>query len=55
MIVAVERRRQPDRRTTWRGGRRDTDWMNRPPGAWDRAAGDKSRNVWSWLFLNHVS
>ena len=30
----VERRRAPDRRTVWRGGRRDSDWVNRPPSAW---------------------
>jgi hypothetical protein len=29
----ADRRRQPDRRTTWRGGRRDSDWLQRPPGA----------------------
>ena len=28
----VDRRRGgPDRRTEWRGGRRDSDWVNRPP------------------------
>jgi hypothetical protein len=31
-----DRRRSPDRRDSWRGGRRDSDWINRPPGAWDR-------------------
>jgi hypothetical protein len=34
--VGVDRRRQVTRRAAWRGGRRDTDWTNRPPGAWDR-------------------
>ena len=34
-IVTVERRHTPDRRTDWRGGRRDTDWLSRPIGAWD--------------------
>jgi hypothetical protein len=30
---AVDRRRAPDRRGQWRGGRRDTDWtLNRPAG-----------------------
>ncbi len=33
-VVALERRRQPDRRGMWRGGRRATDWTNRPLGAW---------------------
>jgi hypothetical protein len=27
----VDRRRTPDRRKEWRGGRRDSDWVNRPP------------------------
>jgi hypothetical protein len=26
----------PDRRTVWRGGRRDTDWTTRPRDAWNR-------------------
>jgi hypothetical protein len=30
-VVLLDRRRTPDRRATWRGGRRDTDWINRPP------------------------
>ena len=33
----VDRRQSPDRRTEWRGGRRDSDWtINRPAGALDR-------------------
>jgi hypothetical protein len=32
----ADRRRSPDRRLTWRGGRRDSDWMTRPNGALDR-------------------
>jgi hypothetical protein len=41
---AVDRRRTPDRRDTWRGGRRDTDWtLNRPAGVLDR--GD-APSVW---------
>jgi hypothetical protein len=32
----MDRRRIPDRRKAWRGGRRDSDWRNRPLGAWDR-------------------
>ena len=32
----VERRRCRDRRTEWRGGRRDADWTGRPPGALTR-------------------
>jgi hypothetical protein len=34
--LIVDRRCNPDRRTVWRGGRRDSDWTNRPPGAWER-------------------
>jgi len=33
-VVLFERRHTPDRRTIWRGGRRNTDWINRPIGAW---------------------
>jgi hypothetical protein len=32
----MDRRRVPDRRKVWRGGRRDSDWQNRPLGALDR-------------------
>jgi len=31
-VVTFDRRRAPDRRVGWRGGRRDSDWLNRPPG-----------------------
>jgi hypothetical protein len=34
MVVMVEKRHTPDRRAFWRGGRRNTDWFNRPIGAW---------------------
>jgi hypothetical protein len=40
--ILMDRRCQPDRRTTWRGGRRDTDWHQRPLGAWDRFGGTPS-------------
>jgi hypothetical protein len=33
-FVAVEHRVTPDRRASWRGGRRDSDWFNRSVGAW---------------------
>jgi hypothetical protein len=33
-VIAVERRRLPDQRAVWRGGRRNTDWTSRPIGAW---------------------
>jgi hypothetical protein len=32
-VVLYDRRKSPDRRESWRGGRRDSDWINRPPGA----------------------
>jgi hypothetical protein len=34
--LQFDRRKTPDRRKTWRGGRRDSDWVNRPPGALER-------------------
>lgn len=33
-VVGIERRRCRDRRGFWRGGRRNTDWVNRPIGGW---------------------
>lgn len=41
--VLCERRRFPDRRTVWRGGRRDTDWIDRPSGAWGRFEAEQRR------------
>jgi hypothetical protein len=41
----AERRRTPDRRRRWRGGRRDTDWLNRPLDSLKRLGG---RFPW-WL------
>lgn len=32
-VVLYDRRKSPDRRDSWRGGRRDSDWINRPSGA----------------------
>lgn len=32
----MDRRRTPSRRVVWRGGRRDSDWRDRPAGAWAR-------------------
>jgi len=43
-VVIVERRLTPDRRMTWRGGRRNTDWTNRPLGAWAQL----ERQLSSW-------
>jgi hypothetical protein len=44
-VVLFDRRRAPDRRRAWRGGRRDSDWLNRPPGALARL----ERNTLRWL------
>jgi hypothetical protein len=52
--ILMDRRCQPDRRTTWRGGRRDSDWHERPLGAWDRvgaAPGPRWRKVFASLHL----
>lgn len=35
----LERRRNPDRRTVWRGGRRDSDWLKRRPDGHLNASG----------------
>ena len=32
--AVVERRQTTGRRAFWRGGRRNTDWITRPIGAW---------------------
>jgi hypothetical protein len=34
VIVFFDQRHRPSRRAVWRGGRRNTDWFNRPIGAW---------------------
>jgi len=39
----MDRRRVPDRRAVWRGGRRDSDWINRPPDAWSRLEAAQSK------------
>jgi len=39
----VDRRRTPDRRKVWRGGRRDSDWVIRPVGALARFESHRSR------------
>jgi hypothetical protein len=49
-VVSMERRTNPDRRTLWRGGRRDRDWKDRPDGAWSRVSGRTSLRDWrAWL------
>jgi hypothetical protein len=50
----VERRRNPDRRTVWRGGRRDTDWLKRPSGHLDASAVLAQRSRWREL-LQHLN
>ena len=51
-----DRRRTPERRRVWRGGRRDSDWVNRPPNGLERlerrqAAQTGWRRVLSTLHL----
>jgi hypothetical protein len=51
--VVMDRRRQPDRRAAWRGGRRDSDWRRRPPGVWPRVAVDRTPPPgWRRLFAS---
>ena len=42
----MDRRRAPDRRVEWRGGRRDSDWHTRPPGAWARLYDERGASGW---------
>lgn len=43
----LDRRRTPDRRKVWRGGRRDSDWVNRPPDALARFQREQTlRTLW---------
>jgi hypothetical protein len=37
--VTRDRRRIPDRRSKWRGGRRDSDWTNRRPVSFSTLTG----------------
>jgi hypothetical protein len=47
-VIVVERRHLPDRRSFWRGGRRNTDWINRPIGAWRQL--EQGRSPWRhWI------
>jgi hypothetical protein len=45
--VAIDRRRSEDRRSNWRGGRRDSDWVNRPMGALENLERE-TRAVSAW-------
>jgi len=47
-VIVVERRHLPDRRNFWRGGRRNTDWMRRPIGAWRHL--EQSLSPWRQWF-----
>jgi hypothetical protein len=40
----ADRRRLPDRRKEWRGGRRDSDWVNRPPDSLSKLQAARSPN-----------
>jgi hypothetical protein len=47
-VIIVERRHLPDPRSGWRGGRRNTDWMSRPIGAWRQL--EQSLSPWRhWI------
>ena len=45
-FVLFERRSRPDRRSQWRGGRRDSDWLNRPLGALSRLERAQRGQLW---------
>jgi hypothetical protein len=38
-----DRRRTPDRRRVWRGGRRDSDWLHRPLNGFARLKREQTR------------
>ena len=35
-VVFLDRRHTPERRSFWRGGRRNTDWLKRSLGGWQQ-------------------
>ena len=45
-VAFCDRRQRPDRRVSWRGGRRDSDWLNRPPGVLDKFQRLQRGPVW---------
>jgi hypothetical protein len=47
-VITMERRRTPERRIGWRGGRRDSDWRNRPHGVLARVT-PKGFDWRAWL------
>jgi len=52
-IVVADRRRCRDRRSSWRGGRRDSDWINRPLDSLARIARaqDRATGWWRRIFV----
>jgi hypothetical protein len=52
-FVARDRRRIPDRRAKWRGGRRDSDWTHRRPVSYATLTGLSP--VRRWGPLSHGS
>jgi hypothetical protein len=45
-VPVYDRRRTPDRRKVWRGGRRDSDWLNRPIGGLNRLEREAKVSTW---------
>ena len=45
-VMLFERRTRPDRRSAWRGGRRDDDWINRPLGGLERLERSRRAQLW---------
>jgi hypothetical protein len=55
-VVLVERRHRPNRRSWWRGGRRNTDWTNRPVDAWrDMEHGLQPWRQWLMKLTGHFA
>jgi hypothetical protein len=52
-VIVVERRHLGDRRSFWRGGRRNTDWMRRPIGAWRQM--EQSLSPWRQWFAKRLA
>ena len=50
-FVAIERRHLPNRRDCWRGGRRETDWFNRPIAAWRHQLAPRPSPLRQWIAM----